>query len=562
MCSRKSITLQFGGYDMQKKFAVESSNTNEALGRALEFIHDSIAALRLNTKDSNRAELMCEESLVNLMKHSDFSVIGYFRVNVRKVFGDVIIDFVVPGSEFEFSGPAEILPLKDNDALQESYESIQRLVLHSFMQYIRYKHSGKFNTVRIKAVRSNYSGVCKTLAALFLAVISGLLLRAFAPEAVYMSLNDNILVPIRSVFLNGLNMCVIPIVFCSIVSCISDIGGLSGLKQAGGKLIKYFVMANILGLAVGLCLMYIFRPGAGANMSVTSPETVQTQSLSLVGNLVNVIAGNIVRPFLDGDMLQIMVLAFFVGLATSLTGAKMIRTFSSEVNMVFMKITELFLYLTYIVVFCSVASMIITTGTETLVSAAGVIFTLIGGYVIIFAILCIAVKIFARLNPFTMIRKSVPLLATSFSTCSSIASIPDALKCSDDMGIPSSLYSFSVPLGLSLGKVTTPLYYSVLVLSAANMYGVDISPSLIVSLSVTIILLSNTTPALPGSGVIYLSVLLTQAGCPLEFLGLAVSIEMLTDFTATMAISFGNLVHTLLTAADDNILDREKFNRP
>lgn len=547
---------------MQKKFDAVNNDRDSALSSALEYIHEQLEAMKLKTKDAVRAELMCEESLVSLMNHADFSVLPYFSVNVRKIFGNVIIDLKVPGQEFEFSGASEISPLKDNDALQESYESIQRLVLHSFIQYISYRHSGKINTVRINAVLSNYSGLFKTLTALCLAVVSGLLLRNFAPESVSMFLNDNIFAPIRSVFLNGLKMCVIPIVFCSVVSCIADMGGLSGIKQAGGKIIKYFITANIMGLAVGLCIMYIFRPGTGANLTAASSETVQTQTLSLAGNLVHIVAGNIVRPFLEGDMLQIMAIAFFVGLAISFTGAKMIRKFSDEINMIFMKITEFFLYLTYIVVFCSVASMIITTGAGTLFSAAGVIFTLIGGHVIIFVIFCLAVKFSAKLNPFTMIRKSVPLLATSFSTCSSIAAIPDALKCSDDMGIPSSLYSFSVPLGLSLGKAATPVYYWVMVLSAANLYGVDIAPSLIISLSVTILLLSITTPAMPGSGIISLSVLLTQAGCPLEFIGLAVSIEMLTDFTATMAVSFGNLACTILAAADDNILDREKFNRP
>ncbi len=545
---------------MQKKFHVDDDDSK--LKEALEYIHEQLEGLNLKPRDSIRAELMCEESLVSLMNHANFSGLSYFSVNVRKFFGDLIIDLWVPGEEFEFSGAVELSPLKDNDALQESYESIQRLVLHSFTQYIRYRHSGKINTVRIKAVRSNYSGIFKTLAALFLAVVSGLLLRTFAPESVSLFLNDNILVPIRSVFLNGLKMCAVPIVFFSVVSCIADIGGLSGIKQAGGKLIKYFIIANILGLAVGLCIMYIFRPGEGVNMSAASYETVKTQPLSLAGNLVHIVAGNIVRPFLEGDMLQIMAIAFFVGLAISLTGAKMTRKFSGELNMIFMKITEIFLYMVYLVVFCSVASMIITTGAGTLFSAAGVIFTLTGGHVIIFVLHCLAVKFCAKLNPFTMIRKSVPLLATSFSTCSSIAAIPDALKCSADMGIPSSLYSFSVPLGLSLGKAATPVYYCVMVFSAANLYGVNIAPSLIVSLSVTILLLSITTPAMPGSGIISLSVLLTQAGCPLEFIGLAVSIEMITDFTATMTVSFGNLACTLLAAADENILDREKFNRP
>ena len=206
--------------------------------------------------------------------------------------------------------------------------------------------------------------------------------------------------------------------------------------------------------------------------------------------------------------------------------------------------------------------MIITAGAGTLVSAAGITFTLIFGHAVILAIVCVAVKFRAGLSPFTMLRKSAPMLATAFSTCSSIAAIPDSMKCADAMGISPSLYSFSVPVGVSVSKITTPMYYAVMVLSAANLYGVDMTPSAIIQLSVTILLLTVTTPSMPGGGVISLSVLLAQAGCPLEFVGIAVSIEMMIDFTGTMTICQGNLVCTLLAAADDGLLDRVKYNRP
>ncbi|MBR0150001.1 MAG: dicarboxylate/amino acid:cation symporter, partial [Synergistaceae bacterium] len=292
------------------KFTVNSTNTDEALSSALGYIHEQLAAMKLKTKDAIRAELMCEDSLVSLMDNADFSGMGYFRVNVRKVFGTVIIDLAVPGREFEFSGGTGIQPLKDDDELQESYEAIRNIVLRSFSGNIRYRHSGNLNTVRIKAVRSSYAGLYQTLAALFLAVVSGVALRNFAPAEVCASVNNNILDPIRTVFLNGLKMCAVPIVFFSVVSCIADMGGLSGIKRTGGKLFRYFAVSLIIGLSVGLCLMYIFRPGEGVNLVATSAETVQAGTVSFIGMLVNLVAGNVIRPFLEGDMLQIMVLAF------------------------------------------------------------------------------------------------------------------------------------------------------------------------------------------------------------------------------------------------------------
>ena len=547
---------------MRKKFDAATLGRDPALSEALEYIHEQLAAMKLKTKEAIRAELMCEESLVSLMDNADFSRTGHFTVNVRKVFGTVTVELSVPGREFEFSGGTGIQTLEDDEELQESYEAIRSIVLRSFSGSIRYRNSGNLNTVRIKAVRSSYAGLYQTLAAVFLAVVSGVMLRNFATAEACASVSDNILDPVRTVFLNGLKMCAVPIVFFSVVSCIADMGGLSGMKRSGGRLFRYFAAGMVLSLALGLCLMYIFRPGEGVYLVATSSETVQTQSLSFVGMLVNLVAGNVIRPFLDGDMLQIMVLAFFVGLSISLTDAKILRKVSSELNMTFMKITEIFLYLTPLVMFCSAASMIITAGAGTLVSAAGITLTQIFGHAVILVIVCVAVKFRAGLNPLTMLRKSAPMLATAFSTCSSIAAIPDSMKCSDAMGIPPSLYSFSVPVGVSVSKITTPLYYVVMVLSAANLYGVDITPSAIVQLSVTILLLTVTTPSMPGAGLISLSVLLAQSGCPLEFVGIAVSIEMMIDFTGSMTICQANLACTLLAAADDGLLDREKYNRP
>ena len=547
---------------MQKKFAVEESDSSAVLGQALDFIHTELAGLKLPSRERVRAELMSEETLASLFEHGRFSGKDSVRVNVSRFFGNVSITLTVPGEEFSFSGGiGESLPLDDDDVPPEAVEAIRNLLLRSFRDSIKYRHSGRFNVVTIHALRSSYAGLYKTLAALFLAFVSAFALKAFAPESAYMSVNDNILVPIRTVFLNGLKMCAIPIVFFSVVSCIADIGGLSGLRRTGGKLIKYFVASNVLGGVVGLCMMYIFRPGTGANLQAASGGAAQTQSLSLIGTLVNIVAGNLVRPFLEGNMLQIMMIAFLVGLAISMTDAKIMRKVSSELNGIFMKITEFFMYIIPLVMFCSMASMILTTGADSVISVSGVVFTLSGGYAVVFVVLCLAVKLLARLSPLTMLRKSLPMLATAFSTCSSIAAIPDSMKCSDEMGVPSSLYSLSVPLGLSLGKASTPVYYLVMVLSAANLYDVEVAPSVMAGLVITILLLSITTPAMPGSGLISLSVILTQAGCPVEFLGLAVSIEMLTDFTATITISLGNVVCTLLAAADDNLLDREKFNR-
>ena len=346
------------------------------------------------------------------------------------------------------------------------------------------------------------------MSALFLAAVSGLAMKSFAPESVYMSVNDNILVPVRTMFLNGLKMCAVPVVFFSIVSCIADMGGIAGIKRTGGKLFKYFVMCQVLALLAAFGFMYMFTPSEGVNAEAVT-NTLQA---------------------------------------------------SSSLNLIFTKITEFFMKIVTLVIFCSAASMIITTGTSTILSVIGIVWKLLAVHMIVFAALCMAVKFSAGLSPLTLLRKSLPMFTTAFSTCSNIAAIPDTMKCAEAVGIPSSLYSFSIPAGTSLNKSVTSLYYSVMVLSAAHIYGINITPSAMVQLMLSIVLLSLTTPALPGSGVISLSVLLVQTGCPVEFVGVGVSIEMMTDFAETMNGCFANLVCTLFAAERENLLDREKFN--
>ena len=545
---------------MREKFTVNDSDTGEALAAALRFIREHLEAMKLKEKDINRAELMCEESLLSLIKRADFSRLTYFVVHVRKLFGDVVIDLQVPGEAFDFYGNAEVPYHIDDDELNETQAAVQSLLLRSFSRFLRYKHYRRFNSVRIKAILSNYSGLYKTLTILFLAIISGVALKSFFPEAVYMAVNDNVFLPIRTIFMNGLKMCAVPVVLFSIITCISEIGNAAGLQKSGGRLIKYILIFQLASTAIACGLMYIFRPGAGVNMPAPIVEAASGEAVSLMGMLMNLVPSNLIRPLLQGDMLQIMVIAVILGISVGMAGAKILRDIFGELTAVFMRATRIFMLIVPLAIFCSVASMIITTGLDTLLSVLGIILTLIAGYFLLNVFFCIAVKIRTGLNPFVMLRKSMPMIITAFSTCSSIATIPDGMKCCDEMGISPKIYSLSIPLCTSICKAAFPITFATLTLSAANMYGIELSASAMISLVFSIIVLTISTPGLPGACVIALSALLAQAGCPLEFLGIALSIEAIEDLCNTPTTCMGNVACSIIAADGGKLIDREKYN--
>lgn len=545
---------------MREKFTVNDSGNVEALEGALGFIRERLGEMKLKEKDINRAALMCEESLLTLLKHADFSQLSYFVVNVRKLFGDVIIDLNVPGNGFDFYGNAEVPYRSYDDELQDTQAAVQSLLLRSFSRFLRYKHYRRFNSVRVKALLSNYSGLYKTLIILFLAIVSGVALKSFFPEAVYMAVNDNILSPIRNIFMNGLKMCAVPVVLFSIITCISEIGSVAGLQKSGGRLMKYILLFQVASVAISFGLMYVLRPGSGVNMIASSVETVQDETVSFSAMIMNLVPSNIIRPLLEGDMLQIMVIAVILGVSVGMAGAKILRDIFGELTAVFMRATRIFMLIVPLAIFCSVASMIITTGLNTILSVLGIILTLIASYFLLNVFFCLAVKVSTGLSPLTMLRKSIPLITTAFSTCSSIAAIPDGMKCCDEMGISPKIYSLSLPLCTSICKAAFPVIFTTLTLSAANMYGVELSVSAMISLTFSIIVLTISTPGLPGACIISLSALLAQAGCPLEFLGIALSIGAIDDLFNTPTTCMGNIACTIIAADGGNLIDRGKYS--
>ena len=543
---------------MRKELIANISDSREMLAQSMRFIHESLSSLKLGDVELTHAELMSEESLVRLLEHADFTKIDRIRISVRKFLGNVSITIHIPGQEFGFNERMTEPLNPGEDFSPDSLEAMQNIFLRSFSPNLKYRHSGKYNVIHIKAVRSAYSALWRTLGALVSAVITGLLLRMYAPENVSMFLSNNVFELVRDVFMNLMKMCAIPVVLFSTALCLAEIGSLSGFRKTGAKLMRHFLMSQVIGVTVGAVLVIVFRTGAGSNL-VAAAQEVSSSALSARQIVMSFIPENIVEPITSTNMIQLMVLAVLLGLAMGASGAKIMRSVFHELNDIFMKMTEFFMGMIPLVVFSSVASMIITAGVSTILSVAGIFFTTMAGFALMNVIYCLLVKFTASLNPFTMYRKSLAAIMTAFSTCSTSAALPDSMRASEAMGISSKLYSFALPFGASLNKNAFCLNLTVIVMGAANMYGVKLSAGAIITLCVSIILIAPGTSWAP---VAAFSMLMSQAGVPLEAIGLVLGIYTLLDMADTVTNCMGTLSSTLIVAASENMLDREEYSKP
>ena len=261
-------------------------------------------------------------------------------------------------------------------------------------------------------------------------------------------------------------------------------------------------------------------------------------------------------------MLQLIFLAVICGIATGMIGkySDMVKDLFEAGNDLFLKITTIIIGFMPFAVFCSITSMMITTGVKTIISVLGMLGTFLFGLVCMMTIYCLLILVIGRVNPLHFVQKYVPTMLQVFSMASSNASIPVNMDACENLGISKKIYSLSIPLGATLNMDGTCIYLGVFALALAKTYGIPVTGATLFSLSISIVVLSMGAPGVAGAGLICLSVLLEQMGVPLEAIGLVMGIDSLVGMFRTMSNCLGDVAVSTIVAKQEDALDMEKYN--
>ncbi len=538
----------------------------QEVGNAAAFVQDTLKEYGISSKDSMKSTLIAEEAIGSLVAHASGE--GNLRLSMRKRLGNIKIEMSAPGTEYPLLDNMEsaVLPA-DEDMGQEALDVIRNIMLRSLSDDLKYRHKDGYNYIRLSLVKSKRMFLFMTLAALFVAIIFGLLLSSFAPEAFNKNLNEFVLSPIKTVYLNTLRMIVAPVVFFSIVSCVGSFSNLSELGKVGGKTIMLYVFTTIVAVSVGIGVFFLFQPGEeslAVKNAETAVQTAEAASLSIKDMLIDMVPSNIVKPFLNDNMPQLIFLAIICGIATGLIGqySVILKNLFDACNELFMKIAAIIIKFMPVAIFCSAASMILTTGARTLLSIAGMFGAFIFGLLCMMTFYILLVIVVGRLDPRPLIRKYFPTMLQVFSMASSNAAIPLNIETArKKLGVSNKICSLCIPLGSTLNMDGTCVQLAIFALSLAKIYGVPISNSSLITMAVTIIILSMGAPGMPGGVVICLSVLLEQLHVPTEAVSLVMGIGPLLGMFLCMSNCVGDIVVTTIISKTSNELDMEVYNK-
>ena len=319
--------------------------------------------------------------------------------------------------------------------------------------------------------------------------------------------------PIGTIFVNLLKFIVVPIVLFSMVCGMISMKDIKKVGSIGWKTMVYYICTTIVALIIGLVLANIFKGGFPQLSTEGLGTWDKATSADFMTTLVDIFPSNIVAPFANASMLQIIVIALLIGAGIILTGEKGRATAElfESLNEVFMKVMMFIIKISPIGVFCMMTWVVSNQGPEILGDLAKVLGVAYLGYILHAVITySITVKTMGGMSPFKFFKGMIPAMVFAFSSTSSVATLPINKECAVNLGASEEVSSFVLPLGATINMDGAAITITVMALATAHTLGiaVDIPSALILSVLATL-------SACGASGVAGGSLLLIPMACSL-----------------------------------------------
>lgn len=391
----------------------------------------------------------------------------------------------------------------------------------------------------------------KIFIGLILGAITGLIL---GENAVYLK-------PLGTLFLNLINMIIVLLILSSMVVGITSIHDPKKLGRVGGKTVGIYFSTTFIAIVTGLILANVFDLGAG--LGLQAKEVAQAKTLSLGDILISLVPSNPIAAMVKGDILQVIVFAVFLGLAINFSGAKgkpLLHVLESLADVMY-RLTSIIMEFSPIGVFALMAWVTGTFGLTLLLP----LFKFLGIYYLacifhFFFVYGTMLKGLGRLQLVPFFRGMGDAIMMAFSTCSSAATLPVAMHCTqENLGVSKNISSFVLPLGITMNMNGGAIYQSMGAVFVAKAYGIALDPYSYVTLILTTTFAAIGTAGIPGGGFIMLSAVLTSVGLPLEGLALLAGIDRLRDMMTTVLNILGDAAVTVFVAKQENELDERQY---
>ncbi len=374
---------------------------------------------------------------------------------------------------------------------------------------------------------------------------------------------SDFITPFGTIFINLLKMVAVPLVLLSLIRGVIGLGEIKNLSTLGVKTLLLYVGTTIVAISIGVSAACLIRPGEifpsdkaaelrelyQGEVSAKSASADTVSESSPLSMLVDIVPDNIVSALAsNGAMLQVIFIALIVGIAMLSIGLKevdpVVKLIDSSNRIIMLIIDYIMLFAPYGVFALMAGLAVDTAGDMSIFAALGLYaLTVIGALLIIMYLFYpLLVKIFTPIKISQFIRTAIPVQLLGFSTSSSAATLPATMEQSQKgLGLPSSITSFVLPVGVTINMDGTSCYQAVAAIFIAQVMGIDLSLIEILTIVGVTTISSIGTPGIPGGSVVMLIMVLSSVGIPSEGLALILGVDRPIDMLRTAVNVTGDM---------------------
>ncbi len=370
---------------------------------------------------------------------------------------------------------------------------------------------------------------------------------------------------IGNLFLRLLQMIVIPLIICSLISGVAGIGDPRKLGRIGAITFASFAVTGVLALALGLTLVNLIKPGVGADLaSLQASATTQPLAPPMAGSasspwhvvwnqIVAMIPKNPFAAAAAGDMLPVIFFSLFTGVFITLAGGKTSDTLKPIFDAGFdlaMRMAGFVIQIAPVGVFGFMLYASAGKGLSVFAALGWYMLTVFLGLLLhTFLTLPLLLKLAARRPPWQFVKAMGPMIATGFSTGSSNATLPVTMMCVEQRaGISNRISSFVLPLGATVNMNGTALYEAVAVIFIAQAYGHDLTLTQQLMVAFTALLVSVGAAGIPHAGTVMMFIVLSAVNLPADAVGLILAVDRILDMSRTVTNVFSDCVACAIVA--------------
>ncbi|MFT3915271.1 MAG: dicarboxylate/amino acid:cation symporter [Anaeromyxobacteraceae bacterium] len=402
----------------------------------------------------------------------------------------------------------------------------------------------------------------KMIVAVVLGAALGVAANLLAPGAAWVeTLAKDLAQPIGQLFIRLLFMIVVPMLFSALVLGVSELE-LRQLGRMGAKMLGYTVVVSAIAVVIGLVLVDVVGPGRGlpdevrrlAREAGGAVKPVAAPAGDTVGAFVlALVPDNPVKAAATGDYVGLIFFALFFGIALALTDgepARKLREVLQGVYDVSMTVISIVLKLAPLGVGCLLFVMTSRLGLAVVKPVLLYVLVVIGGLALhLFGVYSLSVKYLGGMSPRFFFQGSRLAMLTAFSTASSSATLPTALRVAEEnLRLPRRVSRFVLTAGSAMNQNGSALFEGVTVLFLAQVYGVDLTVGQqIVAMSLCV-LAGIGTAGIPTASIPFIAMILGIIGVPVEGVGLVLGVDRLLDMCRTTVNVMGDLAAAAFVA--------------